>query len=566
MKRKGFAHNAAIMFVAMFLTKGLGALLKIPLGNILGGEGMGYFTTAYSIYTPILAFVCSGIPTIVTQVTARYASQDRGRELFQFRRSALLLGGGIGLAGTAVIYLISMPFAYYVANSPGSLPAILMIAPAVFGCSVTAVYRGYYEGLSDMLPTAVSQVIEAAVKAAIGVGASYYVYVRGTEYFGSVERALPYAAAAAILGVTISEYCGTFYIVRKVRKETAAERGQYGKPSFDELWGIMKEIMINALPVAAGAAASNLISFTDLLTVANCINLSYGIFSKSFSSVPALSEVLSAPPSDLGNFLYGSYSGMVLSVYMLTAAAAGLISRCSLPRLVCAAETENIRNMNDGILLMLKGTALIAVPLSLLIAALSKPILTLLYPMCTAEVSVSVLPLQILSIGGIISGLGGAVFTIFHAYGDFKMPVKITLYGGAVKFILNVLLLLIPQVNISGAALSTVLSNGFMTLYACRVLKKRFRVRLPLFSASLPAFLSGLAASVCVVSVFSVASERMNAVLGILFSLAVASFLYLFLMFLANSRELTEIFRSLRRRKSERYCEFPEGAGGKMLK
>lgn len=566
MKRKGFAHNAAIMFVAMFLTKGLGALLKIPLGNILGGEGMGYFTTAYSIYTPILAFVCSGIPTIVTQVTARYASQNKAHDIFRFRRSALLLGGGIGLAGTAVIYLISMPFAYYVANSPGSLPAILMIAPAVFGCSVTAVYRGYYEGLSDMLPTAVSQVIEAAVKAGIGVGASYYVYVRGSEYFGSVERALPYAAAAAILGVTVSEYCGTFYIVRKVRKETAAERRQYGKPSFDELWGIMKEIMISSLPVAAGAAASNLISFTDLLTVANCINLSYGIFSESFFSVPALSEVLAAPPSDLGNFLYGSYSGMVLSVYMLTAAAAGLISRCSLPRLVCAAETENIRNMNDGVLLMLKGTALIAVPLSLLIAALSEPILTLLYPMRAAEVSVSVLPLRILSIGGIISGLGGAVFTVFHAYGDFKTPVKITLYGGAVKFILNVLLLLIPQVNISGAALSTVLSNGFMTLYACRVLKKRFRVRLPLFSASFPALLSGLAASVCVVSVFSVASGRMNTVLGILFSLAVASFLYLFLMFLANSRELTEIFRCLRRRKSERYCEFPEGAGRKVLK
>ena len=215
---------------------------------------------------------------------------------------------------------------------------------------------------------------------------------------------------------------------------------------------------------------------------------------------------------------------------------------------------------------MLKGTALIAVPLSLMIAALSEPILVLLYPMRTAEVSVSVLPLRILSIGGIVSGLGGAVFTVFHAYGDFKTPVKITLYGGAVKFIMNVLLLLIPQINISGAALSTVLSNGFMTLYACRVLKKRFCVRLPLFSASLPALLSGLAASVCVVSVFSVAVKQMNSVLGILFSLAVASFLYLFLMFVANSRELIEIFRCLRRKKSERYFEFPEGAGRKVLK
>lgn len=558
MKKKGFAHNAAIMFIAMFITKGLGAVLKIPLGNILGGEGMGYFTTAYSIFTPILAFACSGIPMIVTQVTAQYAAQGRYRDIFRFRRSALLLGGAIGLAGTAIIYIISAPFAYYIANSPGSLPAILMIAPAVFSCSVTAVYRGYYEGLSDMLPTAVSQIIEAAVKAGIGVGFSYYVYVRGTEYFGSAEKALPYAAAAAILGVTISEYCGTLYIVRKVRRETVRERERYQKPPFGETAEIMKDIFLRSLPVAAGAAASNLISFTDLLTVANCINLSRSLFSASFSTVPSLSAALSSAPSDPGNFLYGSYSGLVLSVYMLTAAAAGLIARCSLPKLVCAVETNHSGNLDRCVSLMLKGTALICVPISLMMAVLSEPLLRILYPIRAAEVSVSILPLQILSLGGIVSGLGGAVFTVFNAYGDFKTPVKLTLYGGLIKFLLNVTLLTIPQINISGAALATVISNAAVTFLAYRVLKKQRSLRLPLFSATFPSLLAGSVCAVCLSFLYRIAAERAGLLTGFLFSLAVASFLYLFLLFLFDSRELIEIFRNLRRKKSQKPCQIPE--------
>ncbi len=552
MKKKGFLLNTFIMFAAMFITKGLGAVLKIPLGNILGGEGMGYFTTAYSIFTPVLAFACSGIPMIVTQVTAGYAVQSRYRDIFRFRKSALMLGGAVGLAGTAIIFIISVPFAYYVANSPSSLPAILIIAPAVFSCSVTAVYRGYCEGLSDMLPTAVSQIIEAAVKAGIGIGLSYYVYVKGTDYFGSAEKALPYAAAAAILGVTISEFCGTFYISAKVRRDTRGERSRYGKISFADAFEIMKKIFISALPAAAGAAASNLISFTDLLTVSNCINISFGIFPEEFASLPAVSDIVSAGTSDLGNFMYGCYSGIVLSVYMLTSAAAGIVARCSLPKLVCAVETDSGENLCSCVKLMLKGTALIAVPISLMTAVLAKPLLTLLYPVRAAEVSVSVLPLQILSFGGIIGGIGGAAFAVFHAYGDFKTPVKITLCCGAVKFLFNAALLMIPQLNISGAALATVLSDLFGTFYALRLLKKRCGLPIPIFSASLAPLLAGAAASVCLYITYNASFGKMNGLVCILFSVSVSGFLYLFLLFAANSRELIEIFRIMRRKNQKR--------------
>ena len=85
-KNRGFLRNTAIMFISLFIVKALGAVLKIPLGNILGGEGMGYFTTAFSIFSPVLAFTCSCIPAIVTQITARKLSKGEFSDIISFRR------------------------------------------------------------------------------------------------------------------------------------------------------------------------------------------------------------------------------------------------------------------------------------------------------------------------------------------------------------------------------------------------------------------------------------------------------------------------------------------------
>ncbi|MBR5089378.1 MAG: oligosaccharide flippase family protein, partial [Ruminiclostridium sp.] len=179
--KKSFIRNTAVMFIAMFISKGLGAVLKIPLGNILGGEGMGYFTTAYSIFTPVLSFACAGIPTILTRMVAEYAAAGEHGKIRNARRCSLFMALMLGLAGTALIYAAAVPFVCFIANSPESLAGVLLIAPATVFCSVTAVYRGYYEGLSDTLPTAVSQVIEAFVKAFLGVGLSWFVYANGVR-------------------------------------------------------------------------------------------------------------------------------------------------------------------------------------------------------------------------------------------------------------------------------------------------------------------------------------------------------------------------------------------------
>lgn len=538
----------------MFITKGLGAVLKIPLGNILGGTGMGYFTTAYSIFTPALAFACSGVPAIVTQVTAQYIASGKYAGLVKLRRSAVILSIFIGLAGTAAVYICAVPFTCLIANSPESLPSVLMIAPAVLFCSVTAVYRAYFEGLSDMLPTAASQVIEAVVKAAVGIGLSYFVYIKGTSYFGSAEKALPYAAAAAIGGVAFSELCGTIYITLRARRKSD-NFSCYAEPmKRGELWALMRGLLNRSLPAAAGAVAANLISFTDMLTVSNCINISLARFPDAFLKNPVLSAALEQS-ADLGNFLYGSYSGMVMSVYMLASALTGLISRCSMPRLVCAVETRDKMSLCAAERLMIKGTALISLPVSFVTAVLAEPVLTLLYPYRTVEAAAGVVPLQILSLGSIFAGLGGALFVLFQAHGDFKTPVKITLVGGVAKLFMNAAFMLIPSVNIAGAALSAVLSNALCVVYSCGVLKHRYGFSISIFREIVPIILAGAACAAAAFVCYNGFILRFSSFLSLVASAVAAGITYLLMVFLADSADFMAVVKIIMGKFGKGYCK-----------
>ena len=71
-----YIKNTAILFVSMAITKIVGALFKIPLANLLGGTGMGYFSTAYGLYSPIFAVTAAGVPTVIMRITAQSVASD----------------------------------------------------------------------------------------------------------------------------------------------------------------------------------------------------------------------------------------------------------------------------------------------------------------------------------------------------------------------------------------------------------------------------------------------------------------------------------------------------------
>lgn len=495
-KQNSVMKNTAILFVSMVVTKIIGAVLKIPLTNILGGIGMGYFSTAYSLFSPVLALTAAALPTVVTRMIAQNVTLCRFGNVRKIRKIAMHIGAVMGLLGTAAMLILARPFSVYIADSPQSCMAIIAIAPSAFFCCVAAVYRGYYEGLMNMTPTAVSQVVEAVFKAMLGLGAAFCIIKYGGGVLGE-EQLVPIASAGAVLGVTLSEFAGMFYLFIKSRRTSdGISDSDICRNESTDSFQLAKQIVLQCVPIAAGAVCANLSSFIDMLTIPNCINYSLMNNTRFFIENYGYGLSEGGGLSDFGSFVYGSYTGIVLSLFMLIPSMTSLVGKSTLPDIAAAWEIGDSGRLMRGVGVLFNGTFLIGLPLCTAFAVMSEPLVRLLYSSRPSESAVSILPLQILGAGGIFFAVSGALFSVFQAINRSDIPVKLMLLGAAIKLGGNFLLIPIPQLNIAGAAVSGVMSNIAVSAVGIIVLKRLIKGRIgivkvlvsPLLSSALCGF------------------------------------------------------------------------------
>lgn len=475
MKKQNFIHGSIVLIASAAAAKGLGAIFRIPLANMLGGVGMGYFSTAYGIFMTVYALSVTGLPVAAAKLTAESEAVGDHARTEKIRRTALLLYTVTGLAFTLLTLLAAYPFCRYAGGSAEASLAVIAIAPSVlFGC-ISALYRGYFEGRRNMYPTAISQVIEAAVKLAAGLflcGSvlrmsapkleSIAAFLRKALHFdfldtmSAEQMRLPLAAAAAVLGVTISTAAGALYAgvcCAAVKKSKPAACTQSRRD-------ISRALLAIIIPVAAGSLVTNLTSLIDLATItrgiAKAAERSYEYF------MPYIS--LGISPSDLPNFFFGSFTGLAVTVFNLIPSFTNMFGKGAVPAIAEAYASGDKTALSRSANNVIFTAAYIAVPSGIGISVLAPQILALLFPSGKSEASAAALPLRILGIGVIFLAVSSVLFAVLQAAGKGSVPVKIMLWGVAVKLAGNVILVPIPQVNVSGAALATTVCYGVIMI------------------------------------------------------------------------------------------------------
>ena len=548
-RKNSFLKNTLILFTAMFITKIIGAVLRIPLTNMLGGIGMGYFSTAYSFFNPVYTVLAAGLPTIVTKLTAQSSVCGKYREARKIKRASLILSFVAGFIGTAFMLLLAVPFADFAAKSSDSVWAVLMISPSVIFCCIAAAYRGYYEGLSDMLPTALSQVIESVIKAILGLGFSAIVLHLGDIGKIAEDKVLPYAAAAAILGVTAGEFGGTLFLIlrSKLRSDGIMTEDLSKSPIAESTFEIIKKLIVQSLPISLGAVIINLSSLIDLLTISGGIQEVFVEKSDFFLTHYPIA-VKESGVDNIGNFVYGSYTGIVLSLFMIITSLTSLIGKSALPGIASAYECGKKDELKKQVNILLSGIFIIGLPLCMSLSLLSEPVLSLLYPLRPAEVSVSITPLSVLCAGGIPIALCSGIFSVFQATGRSDIPIKLMMTGSVVKLIFNLLFIRIPFLSFSGAALSTVVSHITVSILGIIYLNKILEIECRPFSLMSRPF---IAASACAaVSAFShyILFDMLNDIIRMLLSVAAGGLTYSVTLLLVDKR-LIELLKNYRKKK-----------------
>lgn len=473
-KSQSLLQGVSVLAAAMLIVKLVGAVFKIPLGNILDGEGMGYFSTAYSVFTMIYAFSTAGLPAAISKMVAEQSVRGRYRDIRKIHEISTRFFLILGVGGFLLMALGSKLFVN-IAKTPSALYSVLAISPAIlFGC-VTSAYRGYYEGLRNMTPTAVSQVVEVVAKLVFGLSLALVVtktassqYAKSGVVFGqqaaSLEEmqriAAPYAAAAAIFGVTLSTVVGTVYLLIHCKRAGDGVTEENLKYSPRAMRGkvLLVRLVKIAIPISLGSIVVNVAQFIDTFTIIRRLDAAFqnhaDVMMKLFGSIiPA--QVLQENGS--ANFIYGSYSGYALSVFNLVPAFTTIFGKSALPNVTAAWTVRDMKGTKLNIESLIRMTFLITAPLSLGIFSMATPILTLLYPGKAAEVAIAAPVLSLQGISLLFLGMSAPLFAALQALGRADLPPKFMLLGAALKFIVNYATIGIPAINVRGAALGTMI-------------------------------------------------------------------------------------------------------------
>ena len=261
-QEKSFQRGALLLLCSAVIVKLIGALFKIPLSSkyCLGDLGFGYFSSAYDLFTPFYALAMAGLPVAVSKTVSEYLAKGRYgdvRQMLKVSRRVYLAAGLICfLCLSAIIY----PFSKLTDSTGAGIYSLFAMTPSVVFCCLMSSYRGYYQGLNNMLPTAVSELLEALCKLVLGFGFGFFtVKITGNVAFG---------AAAAILGITVGTAVSTFYLklYYRIKGDGISPDKLSGSPILGGR-SAAKALILIAVPVALASLAGNIALIIDALTV-----------------------------------------------------------------------------------------------------------------------------------------------------------------------------------------------------------------------------------------------------------------------------------------------------------
>ena len=493
-KQQGFLGGALVLLLAVAVVKGIGALFKIPLNAVIGDVGMGYFGTAYTLYNPVFSLATAGFPVAISRTASEWLARKRYRDVRRLHALSVPIFLLLGALACAFMLLAAPPFLSFInRGDQNALAAVYTLAPAVFFGSLSAVYRGYYEGLGDMRPTAFSEVAEAVCKLVIGLSASCFVMHRAMEeysaagtVFGSPvtseeyarSAALPWAAAAALLGVTVGSVISflVLWLTYRLRGDGITREQLARAPAPARRKTIVAALVRTAVPVALGALAVNLSSLVDTAFLQNRMNALMQTDAETL-----LSQYGSfLRPEDIAQgrvptALFGCYTN-ALTLFTIVPAMTQAFGISALPNVTAAWAGGSRVKLEHSVENVLRISALVTMPAGLALSVLADPIARLLgYNPISGRI------LVLLGLGAVFAAVNVPINSMLQAVGRIDLPVKLLCTGLVIKVGLNYVLTGIPEINVMGAGVGTLVCYFFLAFFGLAALGRETGLHMRLF-------------------------------------------------------------------------------------
>lgn len=493
-KSQSFLKGAMVLGSSMIIVKLMGMIYKILLSNQYGGVGTGLFNSAYALYNPLFMLSTAGFPIAISRMVSESITKKRYRDVKQIHRISVPI---FVIAGCICFLAMVLGSFIYIKliHADNAIFALLCLSPTIFFGCLMSIYRGYFEGMRNMVPTAISEIIEATCKLFFGLTASFLVtrygmgqfaktgYVFGIKCANEVEAEsaiIPIAIGAAITGISLGSLLGfLFLFIRYKRGGDGITRDELRNSPPPRKSGTTLRIMVKtAIPIGLGSIIMSLADMIDSTLVQVRIN------NIMQSDPKALLGVYGSliPDSvyygeETHTFLYGCY-GIALTLMMLVTAVTQVFGTTALPSVTAAWTSGNKRQLKKSMETVMRVTTLVTIPSGIGMSVLAEPLLSMIYHGSSVadEVEIGSKVLAVMGISVIFIATSTPLCSMLQAIGRMDVPLKLFTIGMAMKIVVNYILVGIPWINIQGANIGSIVCYGFVTVVALFVICRETKI------------------------------------------------------------------------------------------
>lgn len=362
-----FVVQGSILAIASIVVRIIGIAYRIPMINIIGDEGMGYYGTAFNVYNIALLLSSYSLPLAVSKMVSVRLARKQYRNSVRILRAALVYATVVGALAAAVIWFGADFFAREVFFMPYAAFALKTLAPTVWIMAYLGVFRGYYQGQGTMVPTALSQVFEQIVNAIVSVAAGSWLFNQAIKVeILKGESGSGYSNSWGAAGGTIGTGAGAFTALvfllllfaayqRTIRKKVRRDRSG----SLESYGTITKILFFTVVPVVMSSAIYNVNSVLD-----------NGLLAYNFKSLGMEEEFISQ---------WGVYTGKYHLLINVPMAVSNALSSSLIPSVSRAVATGDRRMVKKKVAAAIRFSLLIAIPSAVGLTVLAGPVNNLLF-------------------------------------------------------------------------------------------------------------------------------------------------------------------------------------------
>ncbi len=433
-KKKGgsFIKQAAILAAASLLVRFLGFIYRLPLTNMIGDEGNAIYAGGYYIYTFLLILSSAGLPAAISKLVSERIALKQYRNAHRVFQAALAISTSLGAFFAILLFLTAHQMANLI-GIPDSYYSILTLCPTLVIVAIMSVFRGYFQGMHTMVPTAISQIIEQVFNAFFSVYLAWvFLSVNVPE---GLTKNIPLASAGGTMGTGIGALAGLVVVIfaySLIRPYLLWRAERCRQPYEESKRQLIGRVLQTAWPIIAGTAVFSITNLIDMGMVVNILQTT------GFSEAEA-------------SALYGQLSGKYVTLTTLPVTISTAIATAVLPSIAASVKLREKKQVRRKMALTYRISMIISVPAAVGISALGPQIIQMLFPRASDGG-------MLLTVGGIsiiFLALCQTSTGILQGIGHIKVPVVGAILGAITKVILNLLLIRIPSINVLGAVLST---------------------------------------------------------------------------------------------------------------